>query len=149
MSGPTFSDRPLHLSTSSSISTTPSWGPPRSPLPPHRLAKLANALGVSTPIPALHPYGSFTSNSPATSSNSLFPEYPRRSPTPAGASSTPNFGSYSQSTSRYLLHIIPPMHLPHDSGSAEDSELTPPPASASGYHSQFRRGTLVPMHSTI
>jgi hypothetical protein len=145
MSGASLTDRPLRLSTSS-ISTTPSWGRPRSPLPPHRLAKLANALGVSTPIPALHPYGSFASNSRSNSSNSLFPEYPRRSPTPAAASSTPNFGSYSQSTSRFLLHIIPPMHLPHDS---DESELTPPPASASGYHSHFRRGTLVPMHSTI
>src|ERR1700735_5485754 len=111
MSDPTFSDRPRHLSTSSSVSTTPSWAPPRSPLPPHRLAKLANALGVSTPIPALHPYGCFASPT-AASPNSLFPEYPRRSPTSA-ASSTPNFGSYSQSTSKYLLHIIPPLHLPH------------------------------------
>ncbi|KAJ6486136.1 hypothetical protein C8R47DRAFT_530030 [Mycena vitilis] len=114
------------------------WAPPRHPLPPHRLARLANALGVSTPMPAIH------TPSPLPS-----PSYPgpaldpyRRSPTPSTASFN------SQPTSKYLLHVIPPLSLPHDNSSF-DSELTPPPSTASGYHTQFRRGTLVPVHPTL
>ena len=45
---------------------------------------------------------------------------------------------------------MPPLHLPHESNSeAYSSELTPPPSTASGYHTQFRRGTLVPLHPTL
>ncbi|KAF7337653.1 hypothetical protein MSAN_02238600 [Mycena sanguinolenta] len=117
-----------------------SWAPPKNPLPPHRLARLANALGVSTPMPAIHTptpilSASFNGSSPALD------QY-RRSPTPSTAST---FG-FSPATSKYLLHVIPPIHLPHDSF---DSELTPPPSTASGYHTQFRRGTLVPVHATF
>lgn len=38
------------------------------------------------------------------------------------------------------------MHLPHD---ADDLEGTPVPPTASGYHTQFRRGVLVPLYSTL
>ncbi|THV06530.1 hypothetical protein K435DRAFT_834199 [Dendrothele bispora CBS 962.96] len=124
---------------------SPTWAPPKSPLPPHRLAKLANALGVSTPMPAAHNYASPTS--PAFNQNSLTtPDVFRRSPSPSAASS---FSSYQPSTSKYLLHVIPPLHLPHESDLSETSVLTPPPSSASGYHTQFRRGTLAPVHSTL
>lgn len=34
---------------------TSSWPPPRTPLSPHRLAKLANAFGVPTPVPGTVP----------------------------------------------------------------------------------------------
>jgi hypothetical protein len=68
----------------------------------------------------------------------------RRSPTPSSAAS---MASYSPIVSKYLLHIIPPLYLPHDS--EEDSDVTPPPGSASGYHTQFFRGTLVPVYSTL
>ncbi|KAJ7805202.1 hypothetical protein B0H14DRAFT_2881325 [Mycena olivaceomarginata] len=90
---------------------------------------------IHTPSPMLSP--SYNGSSPALD------QY-RRSPTPSSASA---FG-FSPATSKYLLHVIPPIHLPHDSDSF-DSDLTPPPSTASGYHTQFRRGTLVPVHSTF
>lgn len=136
----------------SSVAATaiPSWPPPRAPLPPHRLAALANALGVSTPSPATRPSASFRSGSssyPRSSAPSS--EYNWRSPTPSSSSSH-NLTSYSPSTSKFLLHVTPPLHLPHESNSAVDnSGLTPPPSNASGYHTQFRRGTLVPLHQTL
>ncbi|KAG6842395.1 hypothetical protein C0991_007525 [Blastosporella zonata] len=131
-----------HLSIMSSTTTiSPTWAPPKSPLPPHRLAKLANALGVSTPMPAVHqPTPSMSRSyldSPATTDIS------RRSPTPSTPGST--FAAYSPAVSKYLLHVIPPLHLPHDT----DTDITLPPPNASGYHTQFRRGTLVPVHSNL
>ncbi|KAF9225363.1 hypothetical protein BS17DRAFT_594171 [Gyrodon lividus] len=134
-----------------SQSPGPGWAPPRAPLPPHRLAKLANALGVSTPLPAMTFTGTFLSPSPTHSSNSLSEtssnaELPRRSVTPSTASAL-NFASSSQS--KYLLHIIPPVHLPHEHESSGSSELALPPPTASGYHMQFRRGTLVALQSTL
>ncbi|KAF7347430.1 hypothetical protein MVEN_01498900 [Mycena venus] len=123
--------------------TAQSWAPPKNPLPPHRLARLANALGVSTPMPAIHTPSPMLSPSYNGSSPAL--DQYRRSPTPSTATS---FGGFAPATSRYLLHVIPPIHLPHDADSF-DSELTPPPSTASGYHTQFRRGTLVPVHSTL
>ncbi|KAG6874428.1 hypothetical protein C0995_015164 [Termitomyces sp. Mi166 len=122
---------------------SPSWAPPKSPLSPHRLAKLANALGVSTPMPATHRSTPFMTRSflePPTT-----PDPFRRSPTPSTVSS--NFTAYSSTVSKYLLHVIPPMHLPHDTDN--DTDMTPPPASASGYHTQFRRGILIPVHSNL
>ena len=132
------------------IPSSPVWAPPRAPLPPHRLAALANALGVSTPSPAI------TRRSPCLMSSASYPgtsspasDYNWRSPTPS-SSSTHNFSSYSPSTSKFLIHVMPPLDLPHESNSATDSsELTPPPSNASGYHTQFRRGTLVPLHATL
>src|ERR1700733_14458169 len=77
------------------VSGSPGWAPPRSPLPPYKLAKLANALGVSTPIPAISsPPSPFTVNF-------------RRSPTPSTISN-------NTLTSKYLLHVLPPLSLPHD-----------------------------------
>lgn len=136
------------------VGTTPSptWGPPRAPLPPHRLAALANALGVSTPSPAQRPSPSFMSSSssyPGTSTSASFSDREWRSPTPS-STSTHGFSSYQPSTSKFLLHVTPPLHLPHESNSVTDSStLTPPPSTASGYHTQFRRGTLVPLHPTL
>ncbi|KAK0208699.1 hypothetical protein DFS33DRAFT_467059 [Desarmillaria ectypa] len=85
------------------------WAEAKTPLSPDRLAKIANALGVSTPIP---------------SSSS-----PRMPP----------------STSKYLIHVVPPLNLPH----LNTSLSSPPPPSASGYHTHFRRGTLLPVHPTL
>lgn len=118
---------------------SPSWPPPRSPLPPHRLAKLANALGISTPVPG------YTSNDYSSS-----PE-PWRSPTPSNASSI-HLRPHSpmpSSTSKFLLHVIPPVHLPHDTDASDSLTMTPPPSNASGYHTQFRRGTLVPLFPSL
>ena len=81
------------------------------PLPPHRLAQLANALGVSTPLPAR-----------------VRADTERRAAPPPA--------------SRFLLHVVPPSHLPHDGRG-------PPVPNANGYHTQFRRGTLVPVHPTL
>ncbi|KAJ6601362.1 hypothetical protein DFH09DRAFT_1490610 [Mycena vulgaris] len=118
--------------------TAQAWGPPKHPLPPHRLARLANALGVSTPMPAIHTPSPLLSPSYNGSSTNL--DQYRRSPTPSTS-------GFSPSSSKYLLHVIPPLHLPHDD--SFDSDLTPPPSTASGYHTQFRRGTLVPVHPTL
>ncbi|KAG6846073.1 hypothetical protein H0H87_006437 [Tephrocybe sp. NHM501043] len=133
-----------HLSPVSSTATiSPTWAPPKSPLSPHRLAKLANALGVSTPLPAVHQPSSFMSRSyldPPAISDSF-----RRSPTPSKPGS--NYTAYAPTVSKYLLHVVPPLHLPHDTDN--DTDMIPPPPNASGYHTQFRRGTLVPVHSNL
>ncbi|KAF7302992.1 hypothetical protein MKEN_01262100 [Mycena kentingensis (nom. inval.)] len=94
---------------------TPSsqWEPPKNPVPPHRLARLANALGVPTPIIHAPPSPSYAGSNP------VHDQY-RRSPTPSTATSFA-----FASSSKYLLHVIPPMNLPHDSD-AFDSDLTPP-----------------------
>ncbi|KAF9469706.1 hypothetical protein BDZ94DRAFT_1243073, partial [Collybia nuda] len=134
--------RNSHLSPSSAV-VSPSWGRPRSPLPPHRLAKLANALGVSTPMPAVHQPASFKSRSFSDTPSPL--DSFRRSPTPSTPAS--NFSSYTSSVTKFLLHVIPPLHLPHEYD--DDTDVTPPPPTASGYHTQFRRGTLVPMHPSF
>ena len=99
------------------------WPAPRAPLPPLRLAKLANVFGV--PIPALHP-----------------PSHRVVPPDPTSPSARPlSPPSPTQSVSRYLLHVIPPLFLPH---SSDDPRFTPLPAS--GYHTQYRRGILVPVY---
>ncbi|TFK56456.1 hypothetical protein OE88DRAFT_1649752 [Heliocybe sulcata] len=135
----------------------PTWPPPKSPLPPHRLAKLANALGVSIPLPA----GSNNTNlsttnlltTPHTAASSLFPadhQTPnRRSPTPSAVSTSFSTYSLPPPTSKFLLHVIPPLHLPHDTEQYDDSDFAPAPSNASGYHTQFRRGTLVPLYPTL
>jgi hypothetical protein len=110
------------------------WHRPRTPIPPHRLAKLVNALGIPTPVPLSQEY------------NDSFQES-RRSPTPSLASNphlvprspTPSFQS------KFLLHVVPPLNLPHDF----DSSIDLTPLSASGYHTQFRRGVLVPLFPTL
>ena len=117
------------------------WPQPRQPLPPHRLAKLANALGVSTPLPATNPFPARISPLPSPSlsdANLMF-----RSPTPSGVSTHAVTASM---TSRFLLHIVPPKDLAQ---AADESQYTPLPASASGYHSQYDRGTLVPLHQSL
>lgn len=45
-----------------------------------------------------------------------------------------------------MLHVSPPTSLPHD---FDDTDMTLPPSTASGYHSQFQRGVLVPLYSTF
>jgi hypothetical protein len=115
--------------------TPPSWPRPRTPIPPHRLAKLANALGISAPVPLSQPQ-----NDPAQPST---PE-PRRSPAPSIAST-----HSPVPLSKFLLHVVPPLHIPHESDSSETFHLTPPPPAASGYHTQFERGTLVPLLPTL
>ncbi|KAI0308092.1 hypothetical protein B0F90DRAFT_1813420 [Multifurca ochricompacta] len=142
---------PALLSTigSSASQPPPSWPRPRTPVPPHRLAKLANALGISAPVPVVSQTTNDTQlyNFPSKSSTSET----RRSPTPSLAS-TPQLITHSSASSfqsKFLLHIVPPLHIPHDSDSSETFELTPPPPSASGYHTQFNRGTLVPLLPTL
>ena len=119
----------------------PVWPPPRQPLPPHRLAKLANALGVSTPLPATGPILMRASPVPSPSlsdANLMF-----RSPTP---SATSMHTVISSMTSKFLLHVVPPKDLAQ---AADESQYTPLPVGASGYHSQYERGTLVPLHQSL
>ncbi|KDQ31226.1 hypothetical protein PLEOSDRAFT_1092495 [Pleurotus ostreatus PC15] len=128
------------------------WAPPKSPLPPHRLAKLANALGVSTPMPATQPNSPYLtgSGSPYLSHSNSLPtpssatEFLRRSPTPSASSAV---STYQTPTSKFLLHVIPPLHLLHDFDVSD--ETNQPPATASGYHTQFQRGTLVPVYPNL
>ncbi|KAH9178841.1 hypothetical protein EDB89DRAFT_1928740 [Lactarius sanguifluus] len=124
---------------------SPSWPRPRTPLHPHRLAKLANALGISTPVPLSQSTGDPTPSSSKPSSE------PRRSPTPSVASATQTTSHSLPSTfrSKFLLHVVPPSHIPHDSDPSDSFDLTPPPPTASGYHTQFKRGTLVPLLPTL
>ncbi|KAI0718929.1 hypothetical protein C8T65DRAFT_736960 [Cerioporus squamosus] len=135
-----------------SVVSPPSWAPPRAPLPPHRLAKLANALGVSTPVPLIHTLTSPSSSyapSPVAPPSAVSPTFDfRRSPTPSVGSSAHTFTPTTQS-SKYLLHVIPPSHLPHESDYSHENELLPPPPTASGYHTHFRRGILVPVYPTL
>ncbi|KAH9065866.1 hypothetical protein EDB87DRAFT_1555263 [Lactarius vividus] len=127
---------------------SPSWPRPRTPLHPHRLAKLANALGISAPVPL-----SQTTGDPTPSSNpqSKPSSEPRRSPTPSVASATQSTSHSLPSAfrSKFLLHVVPPSHIPHESDSSDGFDLTPPPPTASGYHTQFKRGTLVPLLPTL
>ncbi|CAE6413479.1 unnamed protein product [Rhizoctonia solani] len=145
---------------------------PRNPLDPHRLALISNALGVSIPIPpravlegrvsddrmrkaslddatlALNharasSLASFRSGpAPMRSTTSL--SVSSRRPVLSASSSVSTFpvvATPSQPT-RFLLHVYPPPHMPslHPFASR-----TPPP----GYHSQFRRGTLVALHASL
>jgi len=123
------------------VQLRPVWPPPRQPLPPHKLAKLANALGVSTPLPATSPFPMriLPVSSPSLSdANLIF-----RSPTP---SASPVHTITTSVTSKFLLHIVPPKDLAQ---AADESQYTPLPANASGYHSQYERGTLVPLHQSL
>ena len=52
-------------------------------------------------------------------------------------------------TSKFLLHVIPPHHLPHDSDDPNAILTTPPPPNTPGYHVHFRRGTLIPVYPTL
>ncbi|KAF8665469.1 hypothetical protein AX16_000487 [Volvariella volvacea WC 439] len=131
---------------SATASLPPSWAPPNAPLPPHRLAKLANALGIATPIPVVHTVP--TISAPPSEGRQTPTDPLRRSPTPF-ASSNSSVTAYTTATSKYLLHVIPPLHLPHDLDPSGPFELTPAPPNASGYHPQFRRGVLVPFHSNF
>ena len=122
----------------------PSWPRPRSPIPPYRLAKLVNALGISAPVPPRSP--SDPAPPPSPLSTSLSPEA-RRSPVPSIASTSNSPAPLFHS--KFLLHVVPPLHVPHESSASETFQLTPPPSSASGYHTQFQRGTLVPLLPTL
>jgi hypothetical protein len=111
---------------------------PRTPLHPHRLAKIANAFGISAPVPLSQSTGEPT---PSTHSLSKPSSEPRLSPTPSVVSAN---------RSKFLLHVVPPSLIPHDSSdSSETFEFPPPPSTASGYHTQFKRGTLVPLFPTL
>ncbi|KAF9075000.1 hypothetical protein BDP27DRAFT_1316321 [Rhodocollybia butyracea] len=150
----TSSDTTMTSATTASLS--PTWGPPKAPLAPHRLAKLANALGVPTPVPVHHridrmssPYliSSFSTSSLTTPDAyaSIRETYAslRRSPTPSSSGSVANYGTSYTYTSKFLLHVVPPISLPHE------SQLRDNVISGSGYHSHFRRGILVPLHPTF
>jgi len=91
----------------------------RTPVDPHKLAKLANALGVSTPSPGSVPYPLYSPSTPNSAS----------------------FGASASTPSRYLLHVIPPLHLLL----AEQEDASNDPRA----QAQFRRGTLVPLHPTL
>ena len=103
---------------------------PRSPLPPHRLAKLANALGVSTPLPASDALALQLKRSQSAR------QADERS-TPEPRSATPLSATIRSPSSRYLIHVVPPKHLPHESKLDAES------------YKAFRRGTLVPLHATL
>ncbi|KAI6114907.1 hypothetical protein EV401DRAFT_2100772 [Pisolithus croceorrhizus] len=143
-----MSSKPSSHASTSSQSQQPVWAPPRAPLPPHRLAKLANALGVAAPLPATGSSNSFVSQSavsPGQQPPSPHADIAWRAGTPSVASTH----GFAPSQSKYLLHVIPPAYLPHDSDAGNPADLAPPPPGASGYHTQFRRGILVSLQSTL
>lgn len=100
------------------LNTNTNKGKTRTPVAPHKLAQLANALGVATPSPGSVPYPLYSPSTPISA-----------------AFSTP-----TTSPSRYLLHVIPPLHLLQ----AEQEDANDPHVQA-----QFRRGTLVSLHPTL
>ncbi|KAI5124105.1 hypothetical protein M0805_000919 [Coniferiporia weirii] len=104
---------------------------PRSPLTPQKLAKLANALGISTPLPASTPPPS-ASKSSFSSARSV---NDRASPEPRSV--TPSSAAGRSSSTRYLIHVIPPKHFPHEN--RKDPEA----------FAAFRRGSLVPLQATL
>lgn len=149
---------------------------PRNPLDPHRLALISNALGVSMPLPprsvsqARMPEDrtrksslddarlaqnharttSLASSRSARASpnsahlrsfTSLSTTSKRQLSSASSSSLNISFTTPSQPT-RFLLHVYPPSHLPSVHPLAS---LSPPP----GYHSQFRRGTLVALHASL
>ncbi|KAF8512148.1 hypothetical protein BU17DRAFT_96532 [Hysterangium stoloniferum] len=100
--------------------STPNYPfPPRSPLPPQKLASIANALGVNTPMPTMY-----------------------RSPSPSGSSTF-------RSPSRFLLHIVPPPFLPSDDDDDGPDPEGTSEVSSTNYRSQFRRGTLIPLYPSL
>ena len=99
---------------------------PRSPLPPEKLAKLANALGISAPLPKSTPPASATKRSFSIDGRAT-PESRAGTPTTVGR----------PTTSRYLIHVIPPKHFPFENRKDPEAFAT------------FRRGTLVPLHATL
>ena len=134
-----------------SSGTQPAWTPPRAPLPPHRLAKIANALGISTPSPA-GPHSSapflsqtFPGELPSNSHSDLL----WRVATPSTTTSNNIVSFASSSQTKFFLHVIPPLHLSHEFDTSDTSDLVPPPHTASGYHTQFRRGTLVALQPSL
>jgi hypothetical protein len=94
------------------------------PLSPRRLAKLANAFGVSTPIPA-----------------SLIPTTNPGTTLTRGATTSATLGRRKTNASRLLIHVIPPSHFPSENPTVSSS--------ASGYHTQFRRGILTALYPTL
>lgn len=94
------------------------------PLAPHRIARIANSFGVHTPVPHSAPISSFA-NRRSVSSGSSFSRHHSRSTT----------------ATRLLIHIIPPLHLPSSNG--------PEPPTLNGPRPQVRRGTLLPLHTTL
>lgn len=101
------------------------------------------------PLPAITLSTSLLSSSQTHFGNSLLPsntDLPWRSATPSTATA---LDLVSPVQSKYLIHVIPPVHLPHEADTSDTSELAPPPSTASGYHTQFRRGILVALQSTL
>lgn len=139
-----------HVSGNSS-GTQLGWAPPRAPLTPHRLAKIANALGISTPSPAASsssaPFlsSTFSGGSPPASNTDL----PRRGATPPTASAHNIVSFASSSQTKFFLHVMPPLHLSHEFDTSDTSDYVPPPPTASGYHTQSRRGTLVALQPSL
>ncbi|KIJ46463.1 hypothetical protein M422DRAFT_29301 [Sphaerobolus stellatus SS14] len=111
-------DRP-HLAPSPITYPSRTFQPPRQPLPPHKLANIANALGVNMPMPASY-----------------------RSPSPGSA-------SHRGAPSRFLLHVIPPTYLPSDDDYDDALDPNASSVSVATYRSQFRRGTLIPLYPTL
>ncbi|KIM21547.1 hypothetical protein M408DRAFT_333409 [Serendipita vermifera MAFF 305830] len=110
--------RSLTILNTNNSSNNNNKGKPRTPIAPHKLAQLANALGVATPSPGSVPYPLYSPSTPNSAS----------------------FGTSNQAPSRYLLHVIPPLHLLQ----AEQEDANDPHVRA-----QFRRGTLVSLHPTL
>lgn len=56
---------------------------------------------------------------------------------PESKTATPASATFRSASSRYLIHVVPPKHFPHES--RKDPEA----------FAAFRRGSLVPLHATL
>ncbi|KAF8338149.1 uncharacterized protein EI90DRAFT_3151936, partial [Cantharellus anzutake] len=90
------------------------------PLPPHRLAKIASSFGVHVPIPHSAPETTFGTR--RSYSSSSYSRHHHRTTT----------------ATRLLLHVIPPETLPPSESRC-----------LSGIRANARRGSLLPLHTTL
>lgn len=109
---------------------------PRSPLEPEKLAKLANALGISAPLPA----SKSPSPSPGLRRSDSSPRPSSTKSTPQSGSATPGSARQQQQgpSSRYLIHVVPPKHFPHPSKKEHPEDFA-----------TFRRGCVIPLYASL
>lgn len=108
-------------------SRTVNYGPPRKPLTPHQLGRIAQSFGIAIPsLPLPSP-----THSPISSSNH------------ASSSRHPMSYSTSRSSTPYLLTVIPPfalLNLPSADNSSQDVK---------DRQKRWKRGKLLPLQPTI
>ncbi|GAA6004934.1 hypothetical protein JCM11491_002282 [Sporobolomyces phaffii] len=114
-----------------------------SPLTPERPFRARSPLSpmdsATRPTPTWNGQGS------SLAKKGLSPGRAARTEGPAGGVAVSQAPQGANSSSRYLLTVIPPSHLPHD----PPHPRTNPQCSGYGPPEHFKRGTLVPLYPTL